>query len=191
MTTDSQATKPARSRKYVAYIFLVIMLLAMVPIIWRGFIPTPHWRLVAACIAGAITLSSSFLLFKLFKSGQWQLAGPWLTYGPVKKALMAPLCILFVFGIVWIDIAASLPMAYTTAFGQEVTRPAMVEKKRSSGRSCHHQLKIENIDYLFFEFCIDSDGFDDLPNQPMSALVGSRQSYFGEAVNSIRLAVPR
>ena len=76
--------------------------------------------------------------------------------------------------------------------GVEAQTQSSVMKKRSSGKySCHYQLKLPEVHYLFFEFCIDEQTFEQLPNGPMPARITARHSYFGDSIDSIGLAVPR
>lgn len=182
----------SRSQKWLVSLFLLFMLGALPPMFWRSFVPSDAWQLRALYLSVCLTGAGLLWLRRSYKSGQWKPAGPWLDYGPVKRMLMAPLCVAFVILIVWLNLAVSWPMAYTHWMGSESSLESMAEKKQGSGRrSCSHQLKLQDMDYLFFEFCVAEDGFERLPEQPMPALLSVRQSYFGMRVESVRLAVPR
>lgn len=105
---------------------------------------------------------------------------------------MGVLCSAFMVFVLWFDLAATLPMAYTAALGSDASLKTVAEKKRGSGRhACRHQLKLAEVDYLFFEFCIDEKSYERLPSGPLPALLSMRQSYFGKLVDSIRLSNPQ
>ena len=174
-------------QKWLISVFLLCLLGALAPIFWRGFIPAPHWRITATYLALLLIAVSCMLLRALYRRGLWRPVGPWLTYSPLKRWLMAPLCLAFFFGVLWLNISSSLPMAYTVLLGQDSSRTAMVEKKRGSGKSCPYQFKIEGVGYLFFEFCIDRESFEQYPAGSLSALLNVRQSFFGEFVQSMQI----
>ena len=179
-------------QKWLIAIFLLVLLGALVPMFSRSFVPSASWQLNALYLSLLLTAAGGFWLWRLYRQGLWQPAGPWLDYGPVKRALMTPLCLAFFVGVLWLDMAGTLPMLYTSAFGTEHTEAASAEKKRGSGRyACRHQLKVPTIHYLFFEFCIDEDAFDRLPDGPLPAQLSARQSYFGAKIHTIELSVPR
>ncbi|MDR0212949.1 MAG: hypothetical protein LBJ15_02975 [Comamonas sp.] len=180
------------AQKWLIGIFLSVMLGAMVPIFSRGFIPSDVWQLQALYISLALTALGLVWLRVLYKRGQWKPAGPWQDYGPLKRLLMIPLCLGFWLLVLWLNLAATLPKAYNQVFATEVQTVSSATKKRSSGRySCHYQLKLPEVRYMFFEFCIDEQAFDQLPDGPMPARLTARQSYFGRSIDSIALVVRR
>lgn len=176
-----------RHQKWLVSMMLVVVLPALAPMFWRGFVPAPHWQNTAWYLAAIGTLVLVVVLWNLHRHGLWKPVGFWSTASPVKRWLMAPLCLMFFAFILWLDIAATLPMAYTKMAGEPAQRMTLVEKKRSSGRrSCHYQLKVKDIKYLFFEFCVNEEYFDTLPDGPIPVLLQSRRTIFGEDVESLR-----
>ena len=180
------------AQKWMIVIFLLVLLGALVPMFSRSFVPTSQWQMLALYLSLLLTAAGCFWLWRLYRQNLWRPAGPWLTYGPVKRALMTPLCLAFFVGVLWLDMAGTLPMLYTSAFGAETTELANAEKKRGTGRyACKHQLKVPSINYIFFEFCVDEDAFDRLPDGPLPARLSASQSYFGSRIHTIELSVPR
>ena len=191
MSAFWKSDTPAQ-QKWLIVIFLLVILGALVPMFSRSFVPSAAWQLQALYLSVLLTVAGSLWLWRLYRQQLWRPAGPWLSYGPVKRALMTPLCLAFFIGMLWLDIAGTLPMLYTTAFGVEHTEAASAEKKRGSGRrSCSYQLKVPSINYLFFEFCIDEEDFNRLPEGPLPAQLSAQQSYFGARIHTIELSVPR
>lgn len=181
-----------RQQKWLIAIFLLILLAALVPMFSRSFVPSKPWQMQALYLSLLLTAAGGIWLWRLYRKKLWRPAGPWLTYGPVKQALMVPLCLAFFVGVLWLDIASTLPMIYTSAFGQERSAQASVEKKRGSGRyACHYQLKVPSIHYIFFEFCVNEEAFDRLPEGPLPARLSASESYFGSKIHTIELNIPR
>ncbi|MGE8317908.1 MAG: hypothetical protein ACN6O3_04125 [Comamonas sp.] len=154
--------------------------------------PSPQWMQLAAWLSGLLTLASCLLLWRLHRRGLWQAGEPWPSMGRVKRAFMLPLCLLLAYFCFWLGLAGTLPMAYTAVLGQPAIYPTLAERKRDSGRySCNYQIKLRSIDYLFFEYCIGSERYGELPaHQQMPVLVQVKRSWFGDSVQSLRLAAP-
>ena len=180
------------AQKCLVIIFMLVLLGALVPMFSRGFVPSNDWQAIALYLSLALTALGIVWLRILYKRGQWKPAGPWEDYGPIKRVLMIPLCLGFWLLVLWLNLAGTLPKAYTAVMGTEVVSESNVVKKRSSGRySCHHQLKLPEVRYMFFEFCIDEGAFDRLPDDVMPARISAQQSYFGLSIYSISLAAPK
>ena len=180
------------AQKWLVIIFMLVLLGALVPMFSRGFVPSNDWQAIALYLSLALTALGLIWLRILYKRGQWKPAGPWEDYGPIKRVLMIPLCLGFWLLVLWLNLAGTLPKAYTAVMGTEVVSESNVVKKRSSGRySCHHQLKLPEVRYMFFEFCIDEGAFDRLPDDVMPARISAQQSYFGRSIYSISLAAPK
>lgn len=181
----------SRPQKWLVWMMLLILIGALVPMLQRSFVPSPAWQVPAAYLSGLLMAGLCAWLRHLHRRGLWQPGEPWPSYGPIKRILMPPLMLAMAFFILWLNIAATLPMAYTAWLGQDSTRLATVEKKRGTGRySCRSQLKVQEIRYPFFEFCIDSEDFEALPSGPMPAMLEIRQSRFGERIAALRMARP-
>lgn len=180
------------ARKWLISLFLLVMLGALVPVFHRSFIPTVSWQKTALVLSVLLTLATMAWLWSLHRQGLWRPEGPWLTYGPLKRLLMTPLCLAFVILMLWLDIAITLPVAYTQLVHEQATRSATVQKKRGTGRrSCRHQLEITQQRFIFFEFCLDKESFEALPDGALPAQLAVRRSIFGEEVDALHLAVPR
>lgn len=180
------------AQKWLITIFMTVMTGALAPIFWRSFIPTVHWQQTALYLALALTAGAGIWLRQLHEMGHWQPAGPWPGYGRARRWLMALFCSAFVTLMLWFNLAATLPMAYTAATGSHASMQTLAEKKRGSGRhACRYQLKLREVDYLFFEFCMDQEGYERLPSTPLPARLSLRQGYFGSWVESVRLTTPQ
>lgn len=175
------------AQKILIGTFMLWMLGALVPIFFRSFVPTQQWQKMAWGISLLLTAVSAIWLRALYRKNLWRPSGPWLTYGPFKRLIMAPLCMAFFVVVVWLNVAVTLPLGYTSLVHAKVTRSATVEKKRGSGRSCKHQIEIPDMRYLFFEFCVNADNFDTLPKGPVPAELSIRRSYFGDHIHALRL----
>lgn len=178
-------------QKWLISIFLLVLIGALTPIIWRSFVPAKHWQLQSLCAALLLATAGGLWLRQLYRRKLWRPAGPWMEYTPIKRGLMATLCSCFFVFMLWLNLVATLPMAYTHMVGNEVTLTGTAEKKRGSGRNaCRHQLKLPDIHYILFEFCLNEEVFDDLPNGPLPSRISARQSYFGRDIHTIELAAP-
>jgi hypothetical protein len=184
--------KMSRQQKWLACAFLLVMLGAVVPVmVNRSFVPSASWQARALYLSIALLAVSGVLLRSWHRRGLWQPGGPWPAYGPVKRGMALLPCLGFMLFILRLNLAATLPMAYTAALGKHEVREAMVQTKLGSGRrSCRHQLKVQGVNYMFFEFCIDGEDYDALPSGPLPARLLVRQSHFGELITSLRLSVP-
>lgn len=180
-------------QKWVISCMVVTMLGAMVPMLFvRSFVPSARWQQVSWVVVALLTLGALLGMWHLYRKGQWAPSGPWLGAGPVKRVLLGVGSIAFMVLIFWMNVAQTLPIVITKLWSVQVQEPAMVKTYRSSGRySCRYQLKVEDIRYMFFEFCIDSESYDELPSEPMPALLQVQRSFFGKDVVSLRLAVPK
>ena len=184
--------KTPTPQKWMISIFLLSLIAALPPMLWRSFVPAAHWQLQSLYGALLLTAAGGLWLRSLYRRKLWRPAGPWTDYGPIKCSLMTVLCACFFVFVLWLDLVAALPMAYTRVMGGEVTFTGIAEKKRGSGRhACRQQLKLPDVHYILFEFCINEDSFDDLPDGPLPARISARQSYFGSSIHTIELAVAR
>lgn len=111
--------------------------------------------------------------------------------GPIKRAGLLLGLLGFMSLMFWMVWAQTLPMAYTWLMGQDAQEQVAVETQRGSGRySCRHQFKVQEINYLFFEFCISGDEYESLPSGSMPAQLLLQRSYFGKTVQSLALVEP-
>lgn len=179
------------AQKWVLSVLLILLALALPPMLNRSFVPSPEWQRQAWYVVAVCMAAASWGLVHLYRTGQWSPAGPWLDGGPIKRAglllgMLAFMCLLF-----WMVWAQTLPMAYTWLLGQDAQEQVTVETQRDSGRySCRYQFKVQEIRYLFFEFCISGDEFASLPSEPMPAQLQLQRSYFGKTVHSLALVEP-
>lgn len=181
---------PTRQRWLIG-VFLLAMLSALIPIFSRSFVPASGWSRTALLLAVLCTSAACGLLWYWFRLGLWTPAGPWLSYSPVKRWTLAPLCVGFFLLVLWLDLAMTAPMLLTRWTGEEASHSTQVQKKRGSGRrSCHHQLQLADTRFWLFEFCVDSDAFDQLPEGPLPATVLSRRTALGDYVYAVRLHTP-
>lgn len=176
------------AQRWLIGIFLTVMLAALPPLFSRSFVPTAQWQRGALLLALLCTAAACALLRHWYRQGRWAPAGPWRDYSPRKRWMMAPLCLGFVVCMLWLDLALSLPQLYTRLAGADTTRSTWVQKKRSSGRrSCHHQLQLADTRFWLFEFCINAEAFDQLPEGPQPATLYSRRTLWGEYIHSVAL----
>lgn len=181
----------SRHQKWRVSLLLLVMLGAMVPLLWRSFVPTPHWQRTALYLTAVLTACACAALWHGWRTGQWVPAGPWPTFSPLKRWLLAPLCLLFLASMLWLNLATVVPLVTTRWLGQPYTQDTSVQKKRSSAsRSCRYQLQIAQVRYWLFEFCIDADAYHALPDGPLPARVTSLRSPLGEEIRTVRLRVP-
>ena len=178
----------SRAQKWMVSIFVLVSLGTVPPILSRSFVPSSQWQFHAFDIALSITAAGCAWLWWLYFRKQWRPAGPWQTYSPIKRLLIAPMCVAYFIFALWVNVVTTFPLLYTAAFGTEAVQPASASKARGTGRySCHYQLKVPDIKYVLFEFCIDEDAFDAAPKGLYPAELSVRQSYFGYQVHTIML----
>jgi hypothetical protein len=185
-----RADTPPR-KKWLISVFLLLMLMSMVPLLGvRSFVPAPHVQRIGLYITVVLMLAGAAWLRWLYRNGDWKPEGPWEDYGPVKRVLMLPLMVAFLGFVLWVDVAVTLPWALNRIVGQPQLQPSMVQTYRSTGRySCRYQLRMTEVRYILFEFCIDADDFEGLPSTPMPALLEQRRSMWGQQVLGVRLKV--
>lgn len=178
----------SRQQRGLAGGFLLLMLGALAPMLVRSFVPAPGWQRTALVLAIALTVALGLLLRRWHRQGLWRPGGPWLHYSPRKRWLMLPLCVGFMVFILWLNLALSLPMAYTRWWGEEMQQATTARKKQGSGRrACHYQLQLESVDYWLFEFCVERGDFDALPDGLLPAQLQVRRSMWGTWVHAARL----
>lgn len=178
-----------QGQKWVISVLLVVVLAALAPLLYRSFVPSPEWQHMAWYVVAGGMAVALLGLRHLYRTDQWRPSGPWVEAGPVKRIFLVLGMLGFMALMFWMVVAQSLPMAYTWLLGQEAQEQVTVEAERSSGRhSCRHQFKVQEISYLFFEFCISSDDYDAMPAGPMPAVLQLRRSYFGKEVHSLALS---
>lgn len=179
-----------QGQKWVVSVLLVLVLAAAYPMLMnRSFVPSPQWQHVAWYVVALCVGAAGLGLWQLHRSGQWRPSGPWQDAGPVKRLLLLLVLLAFVVLLFWVLVAQTLPMAYTRWLGTSAQQAVTVQTYRSAGRySCRHQFKVQEIRYLFFEFCISGDDYVALPDAPMPALLRLRRSYFGQQVYGLSLA---
>lgn len=178
-------------QKWVLSVLLIVLVLAVIPMLRRSFVPSPEWQRLVWYVVAVCMAAASWGLVHLYRTGRWSPAGLWLDGGPIKRAslllgMLAFMCLMF-----WMVWAHTLPMAYTWLMGQDAQEQVTVETQRGSGRhSCRHQFKVQEIRYLFFEFCISSDDYESLPSGSIPAQLQLQRSYFGKTVQSLTLVEP-
>ena len=175
-------------QKWVLSVLLIMLVLAVIPMFYRSFVPSPEWQRLAWYLVAACMAAASWGLVHLYRTGRWSPAGPWVDAGPFKRTGLLLLMLAFMCLIFWMVWAKTLPMAITWLMGEDAQEQVTVEKQRSSGRyNCRHQFKVQEIRSLFFEFCISGDDYASLPSGPMPALLKLQRSYFGKTVQSLAL----
>lgn len=181
----------SRPQRWLISCFLLLMLGALAPMLWRSFVPDPNWQRTALALAVALSAAIGLLLRRWWRLGLWRPGGPWLHYSVLKRCLMAPLCAAFIVFVLWLNLAMSLPMAYTSLLGQEAQQATTAHKHRGSGRrSCDYQLRLADIDYWLFEFCLEQNDFDALPDGPLPMRLRGNRSALGTWVNTLQLQPP-
>ncbi|WP_370678866.1 hypothetical protein [Comamonas sp. GB3 AK4-5] len=182
------APDASRQQRWLACGFLLLMLGALAPILVRSFVPATGWQRMALVLSLVLAAATGLLLRRWHRLGLWRPGGPWLHYSPRKRCLMLPLCVAFTVFILWLNLALTLPMAYTRWLGQEVQQSTTAHKKRgSSRRACSHQLRLTHVDYWLFEFCVDRSDFDALPDGPLPVDLQGRRSMLGTWVRAVQL----
>lgn len=186
------AADTSRGQKWLIAALLLILLGTLPVYVVRSFVPHAAWQKQALYLTLGVLLAAGWWLRYLYRRGDWKPAGPWQDYGPLKRALMLPLCVAFFGCVVWMNLAISVPWAITAVVGQDALQSAVVETYQTSGRrSCRYQFKVQDIHFMFFEFCIDQDDYERLPRQPLPVLLELRESYFGKQIGGLRMAIPR
>lgn len=180
----------ATSKKWLIGLLLLALLGAAAPLLGRSFVPAAHWQKTALYITLGLLAAAAWWLRQLYRRGDWKPEGPWQDYGPIKRVLMLPLMVGFIGSVVWLNVAVSVPWAMTKVIGQAATQNATVEAERSTSRySCRYQFKVQEIQFMFFEFCIDQANYEHWRGMPLPAVLDLNQSYFGKEVSSLSVAI--
>ena len=187
-----QPAKATRSQKWLTGIFVLVSMGTILPILSRSFAPSRAWQLHALDIALSLTTVVCAWVWWLYRHKQWRPAGLWQTYSPLKQALIAPMCLAYFIFALWVNVMVTVPMIYTAATGVAATQTASATKAPGTGRySCRYQLKVPEITYVMFEFCMDEDAYRAAPKGLNPAELSVRQSYFGFQVHSIAVSDER
>lgn len=180
------------AQKWVVGVLLVLVVAAAVPLlVSRNFVPSPQWQGMAAYAVALSMLVAGGGLVLGYRSGQWRPAGPWQGTGPVQRAGLVLGMVVFMGLLWWLVWAQTLPMVYTQLLGHDAQERATVQAQRSAGRyRCRYQFKVQEIQYLFFEFCISREDFAALPTEPIPAVLQLRRSKLGKTVQGVVWAAP-
>lgn len=175
--------------KWLIVLMLAVFLGCLPVIFLRDFVPSPLMQRAGLVIAAAIMVLIALWMRRMYLAGSWKPGEPWTSASRTKRWLMTPLCTLFFLAILWINVAVTLPMAYTRVMGVEAQALSQVETYRSTGSrsGCRYQFKVKEINFMFFEFCLERDDYESLPSHPMPAELQFRETALGREVTSLRL----
>lgn len=180
------------SHKRLILLMLAIFLGCAPVIFLRDFVPSPLVQRVGLVVAVTLLALIALWMRRMYLAGTWTPGEPWTSASRTKRWLMTPLCILFFLAVLWINVAVTLPMAYTRLMGVEAQMHSQVEKHRRSGSrgGCRYQFKVKDINFMFFDFCLAREDYEALPEHPLPAELQLRESALGRQVTGLRLRPP-
>lgn len=131
---------------------------------------------------------SIVVLIYLYVKKLWRPAAAWYSFSKLKRLLVVPAMPFLLFGVIWINLAISLPQLYTLVFGDPAVKPDVVIKDSyHSKRSCDYRLEPQSINAIFFHYCISEGLYNYLPDEEVKAELLVRKSSLGFMVEDIRL----
>lgn len=152
----------------------------------HNFVTSPNISEFALSASVALTVIALASIGCLYAKGLWAPAPAWHELSRLKKTLSIPAIPLFLFGILWVNLAISLPQFFTLAFGVMHTRQDLASKElHHSRRSCDHRLKLKSVSAPLFHYCISESLYNQLPETEIYAELVIRESALGYSVEDI------
>lgn len=186
--------KPVWREGSEKYQKIVISVLAMLTVglaffmFSHDFVAEPDWLIFSIYFSGFSILCSVVFFIRLYLTGVWDPAPAWFKYSKAKNFILLLSVPIFFFVIFWINIAVSLPHAFTVVFGAERVLEDLVEKNEiHSRRSCDYRLELKSVSPLLFHYCISKEFYSQLPDGEIVSELFVKQSIFGYSVEEIRV----
>lgn len=151
------------------------------------FIPSKTWAPLGLKLSIGITATSLIAIYYALWTGK---LSPENDFSKFKKVLghifVLPTLIL---GTYWLCIVYGVGNLYTQNFGYPHQVPTIMQKNhRISFRMCNFYVEGGIADNAIKkEFCITKEAYQQLPNEPFSALIYGEKSYFGTRVLDFRM----
>jgi hypothetical protein len=182
----------ARGTPFPQKIGILIMLLLCAGVIlpyavYPGFVVHPGVAQLMIYISIILTVGLMVTIEYLHERELWR---PKISFYETSASkhylLVIPGIALFLWGILWINLAVAIPQAYTHMMGKHLTEQDLVVKELGSRRTfCPYKLQPRSIDSFGFQYCIAGDEFDRLPAGEMTATLHLRRSAVGYIVEFI------
>lgn len=186
---SKEATK---NQKIVGTIFFVIMLAPVYSVFTRNFISEPGVAEFSTYASILLTGFSILTLTYLYAKKAWRPAAAWYEFSIFKKIVSLPLFLLFIFAIIWTNLAITAPQIYTSLFGVETVKIDVLIKAKRNKLACPYRLKQKSINAILFRDCISKSFYNRLPDTPMESQLLIKQSSLGYIVKDvISIQIPR
>jgi hypothetical protein len=177
-----------KHQKILAIVFSVIMVGPLFLMFTHNFVVEPKVSEFSSYISIFFTVFLMLMVAYWYVKKLWKPAPSWHKYSRIKKVLVVPFGPLFIFVLLWINLAISIPQLFTLLFGTDtVKRDLVVKNRRYSSRSCNYRLEPQSIDTIGFYYCISEDTYSQLPDMKIKSELFIRRSIFGYAVQDIKL----
>lgn len=186
---DKGATK---NQKIVGTILLATMVTPFYSVFTRDFVSEPGVAEFSTYAAIILTGCLTLILIYLHAIKAWRPSPAWYKFSTIKKVVTFPLFLLFIFAILWANLAITVPQVYTSFFGVETVKQEILTKDRRSKMACRYRLRQQSVNAILFQYCITESFYNRLPDTPMESELLIKESSLGYIVKDvISLQIPR
>lgn len=176
-----------RWQKILTCILIASTVGALYALLNHDFVAIPFTLRVAEFFSLGITSVLMVERSIYYLNNRWRAKILFAGFSRFKATLYVLFMPLLVFGLIWINIAISIPRMYTSIFGVESTRnDTALKHYRRSRRHCDYRLNPKSIDPFIFHFCISERRYGMLPSDEIEVELKISSSVFGYIVQEIR-----
>jgi len=174
-------------QKIVAAIFSLTTIGPLFLMFTHNFVTNPNVSTFALHASITLTVIAMAFVGRLYTKGLWRPAPGWHESSRLKRILIIPFVPLFFGGMLWINLAISVPQLFTLIFGSEHVRQDVVTKDSHYSRaSCDYRLKPKSVSAPLFHYCIPESLYNQLPDTELEAELLTKESALGYMIEDIK-----
>ena len=196
---ESERARRLKPRSLKIYGLIWLALIVNIPIALLGlesFVPSPGYDRLFFLLALLLTLAAIAAIEFYSRRDHW----PFVEKIHAKSATVyylffVPVSLAFLFLLVWLVLARTIPGGYSALIGVDDMIALKVQKdrgafrsvRRSFGLQCRYYLKIVPRRTVGFRYCISQDEYEQLPVHALDATLKVMRSSMGYLVYDIQI----